>query len=56
MEGHSPEMINESLPRIDRYLDYIERAHDGIAVLQDGVFKVVNSALVRLSGYERDEW
>jgi len=55
MEDHSPEIINEPLPRIERYLDHIELTQDGIAILQDGVFKVVNSALEIMSGYQRDE-
>jgi len=39
----------------DKYFNLIERAADGIAILQDGVFKLVNSALGSMSGYDREE-
>jgi len=39
----------------DRYFNLIEHAADGIAIVQDGVFKLVNSALVRMSGHDREE-
>jgi len=39
----------------DRYFNLIEHAADGIAILQNGVFKLVNSALVRMSGYDEEE-
>jgi len=39
----------------DRYFNLIEHAADGIAILQNGVFKLVNSALVRMSGHDREE-
>jgi PAS domain S-box-containing protein len=38
-----------------RYFHLIEHAADGIAIIQDGVFKLVNSALVRMSEYDKEE-
>jgi len=38
-----------------KYFNLVEHAADGIAILQDGVLKLVNSALVRMSGYDREE-
>lgn len=41
---------------LDRGLEAIETAHDGIAILsEDGRIEYVNSAYVDLLGYERDE-
>jgi PAS domain S-box-containing protein len=40
---------------MNRYFNLVEHAADGIAIIQDGVFKFVNSALVRMSGYDEDE-
>lgn len=40
---------------MDNYSNLIEHAADAIAILQDGVFKLVNGALVRMSGYDREE-
>ena len=39
----------------DKYFNLIEHAADGIAILQDGVFKLVNTALTRISGYDKEE-
>ncbi|NQT30711.1 MAG: PAS domain S-box protein, partial [Deltaproteobacteria bacterium] len=40
----------------DKYfISLIEHAADGIAILQDGVFKMVNTALARMSGYDKKE-
>jgi len=39
----------------DKYFNLIEHAADGIAILQDGVFKLVNTALIRMSGYDKKE-
>lgn len=33
----------------------IENVPDGIAIIQDGVFQLVNPALVRISGYSKKE-
>jgi PAS domain S-box-containing protein len=38
-----------------KYSYLIEHAADGIAIIQDGVFKLVNSALVGMSGYDKEE-
>ncbi len=40
---------------MDRYHNLIEHSADGIAIVQDGVIKLVNSAGVRMSGYSREE-
>jgi PAS domain S-box-containing protein len=40
---------------MDKYFNPIEHAVDGIVILQDGVFKLVNRALVRMSGYDKEE-
>jgi PAS domain S-box-containing protein len=40
---------------LDKYFTLIEHAADGIAILQDGVFKLVNTALARISGYDKEE-
>jgi len=39
----------------DKYFNLIKHAADGIAILQDGVFKLVNTALIRISGYNKEE-
>ena len=40
----------------DKYfISLIEHAADGIAIIQDGVFKMVNTALTRMSGYDKKE-
>jgi PAS domain S-box-containing protein len=39
----------------DKYFNLIEHAADGIAIIQDGVFKMVNTAMVRISGYDKEE-
>jgi len=39
----------------DKYFNLIEHAADGIAIIQDGVFKLVNTAMVRISGYDKEE-
>ena len=39
----------------DKYFNLIEHAADGIAIIQDGVFKLVNTALARISGYDKKE-
>jgi PAS domain S-box-containing protein len=39
----------------DKYFNLIKHAADGIAIIQDGVFKMVNIALVRISGYGKKE-
>lgn len=39
----------------EKYRELVERANDGITVLQDGVFKYVNPEFMRLSGYSREE-
>jgi len=46
----SPERLNG-----DKYFNLIKHAADGIAIIQDGVFKMVNTALVRISGYGKKE-
>jgi len=40
---------------VDRYHNLIEHSADGIAIVQDGVIKLVNSAGVRMSGYNKEE-
>lgn len=40
---------------MDRYHNLIEHSTDGIAIVQDGVIKLVNSAGVCMSGYNREE-
>ena len=40
---------------LDKYFNLIEHAADGIAIIQDGVFKLVNTALARISGYDKEE-
>lgn len=40
---------------MDNYFSLIEHAGDGIAIVQDGVFKLVNSALLRMCGYDKEE-
>ncbi len=42
-------------PYTDRYFTLMEHAADGIAVVQDGLFKLVNRAMIRMSGYEKEE-
>jgi len=44
----------EGLAR-DKYFNLIEHAADGIAIIQDGVFKLVNTALTYISGYDKEE-
>jgi PAS domain S-box-containing protein len=44
----------EKLPR-DKYFGLIEHAADGIAIVQDGVFKLVNTALSGICGYDTEE-
>ena len=39
----------------DKYFNLIENAADGIAIIQDGVIKLVNTALIRISGYDKEE-
>ncbi|MBA7559637.1 hypothetical protein ES708_01252 [subsurface metagenome] len=39
----------------DKYFSLIEHAADGIAIIQDGVFKLVNTALIHMSGYDKEE-
>jgi len=39
----------------DKYFSLIEHAADGIAIIQDGVFKLVNTALTHISGYDKKE-
>jgi len=40
----------------DKYfISLIEHAADGIAIIQDGVFKMVNTALTRMSGHDKKE-
>jgi PAS domain S-box-containing protein len=39
----------------DKYFNLIEHAADGIAIIQDGVFKLVNTALTHISGYNKEE-
>ena len=39
----------------DKYFNLIEHAADGIAIVQDGVIKLANTALIRISGYDREE-
>ncbi len=46
-------ILESSTP--DRYFNLIEHAADSIAILQDGVLKLVNSALVCISGYDKEE-
>jgi len=46
----SPERLNG-----DKYFNLIKHAADGIAIIQDGAFKMVNTALVRISGYGKKE-
>jgi PAS domain S-box-containing protein len=47
----------DSLERLteDKYFKLIEHAADGIAIIQDGIFKLVNTALARISGYDKEE-
>jgi PAS domain S-box-containing protein len=44
----------EGLSR-EKYFSLIEHAADGIAIIQDGVFKMVNTALIRIAGYDKRE-
>jgi len=46
----SPERLNG-----DKYFNLIKHAADGIAIIQDGAFKMVNTALSRISGYGKKE-
>jgi PAS domain S-box-containing protein len=39
----------------DKYFNLIEHAADGIAIIQDGVFKLVNTALSSICGYDKEE-
>ncbi len=39
----------------DKYFNLIEHAADGIAIIQDGVLKLVNTTLCRISGYDKEE-
>jgi PAS domain S-box-containing protein len=39
----------------DKYFNLIEHAADGITILQDGVFKLVNTTLACISGYDKGE-
>ena len=39
----------------EKYSSIVEHARDGIAIVQDGVFKLTNAAFSALHGYERDE-
>jgi len=39
----------------DKYFNLIEHAADGIAIIQDGVFKMVNTALIGMSGHNEEE-
>ncbi len=39
----------------DKYFSLIEHAADGMAIIQDGVFKMVNTALTHMSGYDKKE-
>jgi len=47
----------DSLERLNggKYFNLIEHAADGIAVIQGGAFKMVNTALCRISGYGKKE-
>ncbi len=40
---------------MDKYFKPLEHVVDGTAILQDGVFKLVNGALVRMFGYDKEE-
>ena len=40
---------------MDRYHNLIEHSADGIAIVQDGVIKLANSAGVRMFGYNKEE-
>jgi PAS domain S-box-containing protein len=39
----------------DKYFNLIEHAASGIAIIQDGVFKLVNTALTHICGYSKEE-
>lgn len=39
----------------EKYRSLVERANDGIALIQDGLIKFINPYLVRLSGYTPEE-
>jgi PAS domain S-box-containing protein len=39
----------------DKYFNLIEHAADGIAIIQDRVFKLVNTALTQITGYDKKE-
>ena len=39
----------------EKYFNVIEHAADGVVMVQDGVLDSVNSALVRMSGYRKEE-
>lgn len=39
----------------EKYRELVERANDGIIVMQDGVFKYVNPEFTRLTGFSREE-
>jgi PAS domain S-box-containing protein len=39
----------------DKYFKLIEHAADGMAIVQDGVFKLVNTALSGICGYNKEE-
>ena len=39
----------------EKYRNLVERANDGIVIIQDGVFKFVNSMMVKMLGHEIEE-
>jgi PAS domain S-box-containing protein len=39
----------------EKYRSVVERANDGIAIIQDGLLKYVNPGIERMAGYEADE-
>ena len=39
----------------EKYRDVVERANDGIVIVQDGIIRYANPWLARLSGYSMDE-
>ena len=39
----------------EKYRNLVEQANDGIVIIQDGVFKFVNSIMAKMLGYELEE-
>jgi PAS domain S-box-containing protein len=53
--GHDYKKAVSEKSKRGKQLKPIENVPDGIAIIQDGVLKLVNPALVRISGYSKKE-